>query len=213
MKDGFPEFVMDTASLMLFAAALFVAAMLPGPGIVALVARVLAHGTTGAVAFGLGFLIGDLVWLACAVTGLAAVAALFSEVFLIVKYVGAAYLTYLAAKMWRAGTQLSPTSGHGDGQSALRLMTAGLTLTLGNPKVMVFYLALLPNLIAIDRITATDFVLLALTTASVLGTVLAGYILLADRARRLFRSARAVRRLNRGASVAITGAAAAIVVR
>src|SRR5690606_24912793 len=123
MKDGFPEFVMDTASLMLFAAALFVAAMLPGPGIVALVARVLAHGTTGAVAFGLGFLIGDLVWLACAVTGLAAVAALFSEVFLIVKYVGAAYLTYLAAKMWRAGTQLSPTSGHGDGQSALRLMT------------------------------------------------------------------------------------------
>lgn len=93
---------MDLTAIMLFAGALLVAAASPGPGIAALVARVLGRGLPGATAFTAGLIIGDLVWRAVAVLGLAALAQTFHGVFLVIKYGGAAYLAWLAWKMWTA---------------------------------------------------------------------------------------------------------------
>jgi threonine/homoserine/homoserine lactone efflux protein len=73
---------MDIAGLLVFATALFIAAASPGPGIAAIVARVLGRGTQGAVAFSAGLAIGDVVWLTFAIVGLAALAQSFHEVFL-----------------------------------------------------------------------------------------------------------------------------------
>ena len=96
---------MDLAGLLVFATALFIAAASPGPGIAAIVARVLGRGTQGAIAFSAGVAIGDVVWLTFAIVGLAALAQAFSAVFVIVKYAGAAYLLYLACKLWTAPAQ------------------------------------------------------------------------------------------------------------
>src|ERR671935_31441 len=101
---------MDLAALVLFACTLLVAAASPGPGIAALVARVIGRGAEGASAFAAGLILGDLVWLAVAILGLAVVAQTFHEVFLVIKYVGAAYLVYLAYRMWTA-----PVEPHDDG--------------------------------------------------------------------------------------------------
>ena len=62
---------MDLAALLLFAGTLLVAAASPGPGIAALVARVIGRGADGAPAFAAGLVLGDLVWLAVATLGLA----------------------------------------------------------------------------------------------------------------------------------------------
>ncbi len=93
---------LDLTGLLVFAGALTVAAASPGPGIAAIVARVLGRGTQGAAAFTAGLAIGDVVWLTFAVTGLAVLAQTFHGVFLVVKYAGAAYLLYLAWKLWSA---------------------------------------------------------------------------------------------------------------
>ena len=93
---------MDLAALLVFAGALVVAAASPGPTIAALVARVIGRGLDGAAAFTAGLMLGDLVWLAVAILGLAVVAQTFHEVFLVIKYAGAAYLLYLAYRMWTA---------------------------------------------------------------------------------------------------------------
>jgi threonine/homoserine/homoserine lactone efflux protein len=93
---------MDLTALAVFAAVLFVAAASPGPGVVAIVARVLGRGASGALAFTAGVAIGDIVWLTFAVLGLAVVAQTFHGVFLIIKYLGAAYLLYLAWRLWTA---------------------------------------------------------------------------------------------------------------
>ncbi|MHC5655082.1 LysE family translocator [Stappia sp. ICDLI1TA098] len=205
---------MDLAPLLFFAGALFVAAVIPGPGVAAIVARVLARGREGAAAFCFGIVIGDLVWLGFAVAGLAVVAKAFGTVFLLVKYLGAAYLVWLAWKMWRA-----PAAGiradvpAGPRESDLRLTLAGLALTLGNPKTMVFYLALLPNIIALETVTVLGYLELSLVTFSVLAVVLGGYCVAAERARKLFASPRAVRLLNRGAGTMMAGAAVAIAAR
>ena len=93
---------MDLTALLIFTAALLVAAASPGPGIVALVARVIGGGLAGVAPFVAGLILGDLLWLAAAVLGLAVVAHTFHEAFVVVKFAGAAYLLYLAYRMWTA---------------------------------------------------------------------------------------------------------------
>jgi threonine/homoserine/homoserine lactone efflux protein len=204
---------MDASALIVFAGALLIAAASPGPGLAALVARVLARGRSGAAAFTAGLAIGDVVWLAAAVTGLSAAAQLFGGLFVLIKYAGAAYLLFLAWKLWTAPV-VPLAEGHvPPAERPGRLFLAGLAVTLGNPKVMVFYLALLPTLIDIQGIGPLAFAELALVTLSVLGLVFGAYIALALRARRLFASPRALRRVNRATGAVMAGAAVAIVSR
>jgi threonine/homoserine/homoserine lactone efflux protein len=194
-----------------FAMVLLVAVISPGPAVAAILARVMARGTDGIVAFCAGLVLGDLIWLCCAMFGLAALAALFQPVFLIVKYCGAAYLLYLAWKLWTgAGAPVAAEPVRGQGR---QLFGAALLLSMGNPKVMLFYLALLPTLIDLTQLTLTDMAELAAIVALVVSIVLTGYVLLAAQARRLFTRPRAVQTVNRAASVAMAGAAAAIIAR
>ena len=204
---------MDLAGLILFATALLVAAASPGPGIAAIVARVLGRGTGGAVAFSAGLALGDVVWLSFAIIGLTAIAQAFHEVFVVIKFAGATYLLYLAYRLWTAPAAARTIEAGTPDENPLRLFAAGLALTLGNPKVMVFYLALLPTLLDLSRITLLGYAELVVVTLAVLGLVFAGYTALAASARRLFATPRAIRALNRATSVAMAGAAAAIASR
>jgi threonine/homoserine/homoserine lactone efflux protein len=198
-------------AFLTFAAVLMVAVISPGPAIAALVARIMARGTAGIAAFCAGLVLGDLIWLCCAMFGLAALAALFQPVFLIVKYCGAAYLLFLAWKLWsESGAPVGAEPVRGKG---LQLFGAALLLSLGNPKIMLFYLALMPTVIDLTRLTVPDMLELAAIVAVVVSAVLAGYVLLAAQARRMFTSPRALRTVNRTAGLAMAGAAAAIVVR
>jgi threonine/homoserine/homoserine lactone efflux protein len=204
---------MDFPGLMLFTTALLIAAASPGPGIAAIVARVLGRGTRGAAAFTAGLAIGDVVWLTFAVVGLAALAQAFHGIFVAVKYAGAAYLLYLAYKLWTA-----PAVPHGVEAAATRehpakLFLGGLAVTMGNPKVMVFYLALLPTLLDLTRLTVLGYAGLVVATLAVLTLVFSSYILLAARARRLFTSETAIRGINRATGAVMAGAAAAIASR
>jgi threonine/homoserine/homoserine lactone efflux protein len=194
-----------------FAMVLLVAVISPGPAIAALVSRIMARGTDGIVAFCAGLVFGDLIWLSCAMFGLAALAALFQPVFLIVKYCGAAYLLFLAWRLWMdsgAPVQTEPVRGQG-----MQLFGAALLLSMGNPKIMLFYLALMPTVIDLTQLTFVDMAELAAIVALVVSVVLAGYVALAAQARRMFTSPRAIRTVNRTAGVAMAGAAATIVAR
>ena len=202
--------MMDLASLLVFAGALLVAAASPGPGIAAIVARVLGRGMNGAIAFTAGVALGDVVWLTVAVLGLAVVAQTFQPLFLAIKYAGAAYLLYLAWKMWTAPVaahEVAPDTSDG---KRVRLFLAGLAVTLGNPKVMVFYLALLPNIIRLEAVTVWGWLELSLVVLAVLTVVFGAYVALAARTRRLFASPRAMRMVNRGSGTVMASAAVAI---
>ena len=204
---------MDFAGLLLFATALFIAAASPGPGIAAIVARVLGRGTHGAVAFTAGVAVGDVVWLTVAILGLAALAQTFHGVFVVIKYAGAAYLLYLAYKLWTAPAAARDLTASASRENPAQLFFAGLAVTLGNPKVMVFYLALLPSLLDVARVTPLGYAELVAVTLGVLGLVFTGYVVLAARARRLFTSARAIRLVNRSTGAVMAGAAVAVATR
>ncbi len=202
---------MNQLAFLSFALVLLVAVLSPGPAIAALLARVMARGTDGIAAFCLGLVIGDLIWLGCAMFGLAALAALFQPVLQIVKYGGAAYLLFLAWKLW-LGSPMPQAAAPVRGQGA-QLFGAALLISMGNPKTMLFYLAILPTVIDLPQLSLAGMMELAAIVALVVSGVLAGYVLLATQARRLFTSARAVQTVNRTAGCAMAGAAVAIVAR
>lgn len=203
---------MDPAALAIFALTLFVAAASPGPTTTTLVARVLVRGTTGALAFVIGLSVGEIIWLTAAVLGLAFIAKTFALAFMALKYAGALYLAYLAWRMWTSATdpqeEATPKA-----ERPLRLFAAAISLTLSNPKIMVFYLALLPNLIALERVTALGYFELVAVTVAVLTLVDGTYVLMASRVGRLLRRPSALRWIRRGSGALLAGAAVAVASR
>jgi threonine/homoserine/homoserine lactone efflux protein len=200
---------LDLSGLLIFAGALVLAAGSPGPSVAALVARVIARGWRDALPFAAAMWLGEALWLTLAVYGLAALAQALHGAFLAVKYLGAAYLLYLAWRMWSApltASAASPTPRTG----GYRMFLAGLAVTLGNPKIMVFYLALLPSIIDLAGITPLAWLELTLTMLVILAVIDLGYIVLAARARRLLRSPRALRIANRTSATLLGGAAATL---
>ena len=202
---------MTLAGFALFAIAYFVAVASPGPGVAALVARVLARGSRGVGAFIMGYVAGDLVWFAVAATGLAVAAQVFGWLFIAIRYAGAAYLLLLAWKAWHAPVAVSGEVVPDEG--APKLFLAGLALTLGNPKVILFFLALLPTLVDLAHLDAATALALTALTTTILGGTLAAYAVAAARARRLFTSPRALRLVNRGTGAVMAGAAVVVATR
>jgi threonine/homoserine/homoserine lactone efflux protein len=203
---------MTLSALLVFALALVIAAGTPGPSIAALVARVLTNGFRDVLSFLAAMWLGEALWLTCAVAGLAVIARSFGMVFIVLKFVGVAYLLFLAWKMWRAPADVQG-SDLPSGQSPWRMFVAGLLVTLSNPKIMMFYLALLPTIIDLSRIGTVAWFELTLTMLIVLMAVDFGWALLASRARKLLNTRRAVKFTNRASATVMAGVAAAIATR
>ena len=194
---------MTITSLVIFAAVYFVAVATPGPGIAALIARVLGQGLEGVAPFIAGYFIGDMVWLTLAATGLAVVAKTFAGVFLAIKFAGAAYLLFLA---WRMATA-PPASG------GWRAFLASLSLPLGNPKVMVFFLSIMPLFVDVRALCLLTLLQLSVVSAIVIFSTLALYALAANRARGFLRSTRAMKLVHRAAAGLMAGVAVAVATR
>ncbi|WP_333825059.1 LysE family translocator [Pinisolibacter sp.] len=205
---------MEPATLLAFTVALTIAAIVPGPGMTALVARALAVGFWGTMPMVLGLIMGDMIFLTCAALGLAALAATFSTVFTVVKFAGAAYLIWLAWQLWTATPHADVVeASRRPEHSAWRVALAGLTLTLGNPKTIVFYMALLPTVVDLAALTPLGFVEMAVIVFLDLLVVGAAYAAMAARARRFFRDPKARRLLDRTAGTMMAGAAVAVAAR
>jgi threonine/homoserine/homoserine lactone efflux protein len=204
---------MSAYGLAAFCAAYLLAVATPGPGITAVLARSLTHGMRGTPAFIAGFLLGDLTWFVGAAAGLAALAQTAQTLFAIVRYAGALYLLYLAYRLWTAPAQPVEVTESAGQERPLRLFLGSLSLTLGNPKPMIFFVALLPTVIPLGSLHLTDYFMIALAIAIILPLVLISYAMAASRARRFFRSPKSVRLLNRGAGTAMAGAAIAVATR
>ncbi len=204
---------MSLYGLGLFCAVYTLAVATPGPGIAAILARALSRGLQGAPAFIGGFLIGDFIWFSLAATGLAAIAKTAATLFIIIKYAGAAYLFYLAYNLWTSDVGPVQTRASAAAQSSWRAFLSGLALTMGNPKAVIFFLALLPTVVDLPSLTLTGYLEIASIILIIQPTVLGAYAVAGARAGRLFKSKRALTLINRSTGVAMAGAAVAVATR
>ncbi|MGM4884869.1 LysE family translocator [Hyphomicrobiales bacterium] len=201
---------MDISTLLAFAAAFFVFAASPGPDNMTIVARTISNGAASGIAYGAGTVVGILIFLTLAAFGLSFLAAEMGIVMIVLRYAGAAYLIWMGVKLWTAEPvvpELQPVSGR---RGLTTVFATGVALNLGNPKMPLFYVALLPNVVGAS-LTLGHLGALAAVILVVEVLVIGGHVILATRARRLLRSACIVRRVNRAAGGVMIGAGVAVV--
>ena len=186
-----------------------VAVATPGPGVIALVARALGSGFKSVVPGSLGILVGDLCLMTLSAFGLALIAQAMGHLFLIVKIAGGLYLFYLAYKYWTAKVE---DDGEIVPQSASRGFLAYLGLTLGNPKAIAFFVALLPVAVNPRELNAAGYLQLCCATFVVIPVITLGYAALASQLSRFVASRKARRRINKGAGAVMAGAGCLIMV-
>jgi len=180
----------------------------PGPGIVAIVARALGSGFRATVPAIIGTTLGDLVLMTLSAFGLALVAQALGELFLAVKLAGAAYLIYLAYKYWTAPV----STGEAVPVSAHKGFLAQFALTLGNPKPIAFFVALLPTVVDLHTLNGAGYLQLCSASLILIPAITMTYAALAARARGLLTSPRARKRMNRGAAAIIVTAGIGVAV-
>jgi threonine/homoserine/homoserine lactone efflux protein len=137
----------DTPTLLAFLATAVVIVVIPGPGTAWIVAQTVAGGTARGLRAGLGLETATLIHAVAAGLGLSAVLATSAVAFEVLKYAGAFYLVWLGIKAWRSGP--APAD---DPHPAPRRETGGVywrSVATGvlNPKVALFFLALLPQFV------------------------------------------------------------------
>ncbi len=203
---------MEITVLAIFAGALFINSSSPGPSVAALVARVLTGGWRSVMPLLAAMWFGEALWLTAAVFGLSVMAQTFYWAFVILKYLGVAYLLYLAYRMWTAPSEVKDEVLPA-GDSSWRLFFTGMAITLGNPKIMVFYLALLPSIVDLARISLMGWVELTVTMVAVIVAVDLTWVMIAAQARHWLKSPRAVRIANRTSAAVMGGAAFVIATR
>ncbi|MFZ3582962.1 LysE family translocator [Loktanella sp. DJP18] len=124
------------------------AAISPGPSFVVALRVAAAEGFRVAAALALGFGLGALLWATAAMAGLALVFQVMPPLFMALKFVGAAFLIYLAVQMWRhAATPMPRPDTAAAPRSALQAVRFGFLTFASNPKPAVFFGAVFVNLI------------------------------------------------------------------
>ena len=168
--------MLGTHSLGVFAATVFVVNATPGVDMMFTLAQTLRHGVAGGIAAALGIVAGCVVHTLLAAFGLAALLAASATAFALVKWAGAAYLVWLAIGMLTAGASAGAPGGDAAGRlgsdeamspghratnpGLSRLFRQGLLTNVLNPKIAIFFLALLPQFIdadAADKLVAFLF--------------------------------------------------------
>lgn len=187
-----------------FSIAFLLLAVTPGPGLAAILSRALGGGAGAGLATTAGLVAGDALFLAAAMIGLSAIASALGPMFQIVKYAGAAYLIWIGVQAFRAArTPLHVSAA--PRASLVRDFGLGLLVTLGNPKPILFYGALLPTFLDLKSATAADFFVMMTVVVVVSFLVYGVYIFMVERARRALATTRMVQRLNQASGVVLVG--------
>ncbi len=186
----------SSAELAIYAGALLVLFLTPGPVWIALIARTLSGGFHSAWPLALGVVIGDVVWPLVAVLGVSWLVGTFAGFMSFLKWV--AVLTFVAMGILILRHANRPIKG--DSRLARPGMwagfTAGVVVILSNPKAALFYMGVLPGFFDLSRITTLDITAIVVLSVAV---PLAGNLVFAlfiDRVRRLLTSPAALRRTN-----------------
>lgn len=170
-------------SLIAFVAASLVVLLIPGPGVLYVVARSVGQGWRAGLASAVGTSAGALVHVAAATVGLSAILLTSATAFGIVKSLGAAYLIYLGIRTLMAGRAAAGAKISGP-LALRRLFTDGVVVSVFNPKIAVFFLAFLPQFVDPSRGPVAQQVLLLGVVYVVLALVTdGGYAVLAGSAR------------------------------
>jgi threonine/homoserine/homoserine lactone efflux protein len=168
------DFTLSPASMAALFLAMLVLAAVPSLSVLTVSARAAAHGFAHGAATTAGVVAGDLVFILLAIFGLALLAEALGDGFVWIRYLGAAWLLYLGLRLWRDRSR--PAGLEGTGRASLRAsFMAGLLLTLGDQKAILFYLGFFPAFLDLTALTLLDAGVVATIAILAVGGVKLAY--------------------------------------
>jgi len=189
--------------------ATIVLSVTPGPGVFSSLSSGLNHGFRKGIWNAVGMQAANAVLIAIVSLGLGAILLASETLFTVLKWIGVAYLLYLGIATWRAPVRTferEQDSSH----TAKDVFIKGFLVNITNPKAMIFYVAILPQFIDVQRPQAPQYAILAATTLLVDLVTMAGYIAVAARVLRVMRDPARLRWMNRTLGGAFVAAGVAL---
>jgi threonine/homoserine/homoserine lactone efflux protein len=143
--------------------------VVPGPGVLFVVGRALAHGRRTALATAAGHALGNYVVAACVAFGLGTLLERSAQAFLVIKLAGAAYLVWLGIQaIRRRGSLADAMSAQAAPRAGWRALRDGFTVGVTNPKSLILFGAILPQFInRAEGHVPAQMLLLALVSVSI----------------------------------------------
>lgn len=180
--------------------------IIPGPTIILVISQAVAHGRGSVVPLAAGVVLGDLTAMTCSLLGLGALISASATLFVVFKWIGAAYLLFLGIKLWRATPERVDDRLQPAGFSHRSLLRSSFVVTALNPKSIAFFVAFLPQFITTGKpvwgqllLLGGTFLLLALINAVL-------YAFFASRLREAVGKKRVRTWFNRCGGAALIGA-------
>ena len=189
---------MELSTWLAFFAASWAISVSPGAGAIAAMSAGLNHGFRRGYFTSFGLVLGIWTQVIVVGVGLGALVAASSSAFLVVKWLGVAYLLWLGVAQWRApATPMVASAEVGVLVTRRSMILRAWMINAVNPKGTVFLLAVVPQFMSLSQPLLPQYLVIAATLAFTDLVVMAGYTLLASRVLGALKSPAHIRALNR----------------
>lgn len=157
-------------------------AMMPSTSVALVITRSATLGVANGVAVAAGIILGDLIFIMLAILGLSVVAETMGGLFMVIKYIGAAYLLWLGFSLLteKSAAEFRADDAGGKGDIVTSFL-AGLFLTLGDIKAIFFYISLFPTFMDLSTLRVADMLVIFFITVVGVGGVKILYALSAKK--------------------------------
>ena len=185
--------------------------IMPGPAVLLVLANAISRGPVKSMWASCGILAANVLYFVLSATSLGAILMASYDLFFAIKWIGAAYLVYLGVQTFFSRTsalavgdvKMSEATGR-------RIFASGFTLQAANPKLLLFFSAILPQFIDTTGSVAWQVAILGLTSVVIEFFVLLGYGLVAGQAARWATRPRFATWTNRISGTLLVGAGAGL---
>ena len=182
--------------LALYAGALFILFMTPGPVWVALMARAMSGGFRAAWPLALGVVVGDVMWSVLAILGVSWIVSQYAGFLDLMRYVASVTFLFMGYMVIRNADKTITSDSRLTRPGIIAGFVAGLAVIIGNPKAILFYMGMLPGFFDLSQLTVADIVAIGALSAIVplIGNLIMGAFI--GKVRALLTSPRALKRMN-----------------
>ncbi|MCC1496962.1 LysE family translocator [Alcanivorax sp. 1008] len=144
-------------------------ALVPSASVALVIARSSSAGFINGCAVAAGIVVGDLVFVLCAILGMAALAETMGAFFLILRYLAGAYLIWFGIGLMKSSASMPIAKFDQSRPELSASFFSGLLLTLGDIKAIFFYASLFPAFVDLANITEVDILMISALTVTTVG--------------------------------------------
>jgi threonine/homoserine/homoserine lactone efflux protein len=191
----------DYSAIAFYVVAVVAYNVSPGPLMAVLVSRSVGQNSKGAMALAFGYCLGDVIAVSAVIFGVGIWAASRPDLLSLGKYLGIAYLLWLAVGMWKGSSVAAASEQRKTGWFGS--ITAGVAICLGNPATLLVFMILLPIMAPAGFASSGQIALTIIVTFIAAAVVFFGTVLLARQLSALVASPSSTKLVSRCSAAAL----------